>query len=79
MRKAKDRNHMPGYEVDECEETVKRLLSDLGSVASDIHSFALLTRHGHSDEDEWDWGTAGMLSAALNSLKDVCRLLGIEN
>lgn len=77
MMKANDRNHMPGYEVKECQETIKRLMRDVADTANSIYSSVMSTNV--SDTDEWDWGNAGMLSAALCSLKDVCRLLKIDN
>lgn len=80
MLKAKDRNRMPGYEVEQCDETIRKLISDIHSVTLKItHGTSIIEINDDPDKDSWDWGTAGMLSAALCSLKDVCRLLKIDN
>ena len=79
MVKAKGRGNAPGYEVKEIDETICRLLDNIGSVALSITHFANVVRHEEDPDDcEWDWGDAGRLSSALCSLKDVCRLLGVE-
>ena len=79
MLKAQNRNHMPGYEVEQCDETIRRLIRDIHSVTLKItHGTSIIAVNNDPDEDSWDWGTAGMLSAALCSLKDVCQLLGID-
>lgn len=79
MVKARDRNHTPGYEVDEIDETINNLLVNIHSVACSIEHFTNVVRHEEEpDAHEWDWGKAGKLSSALRSLKNVCRLLGIE-
>lgn len=79
MVKAKDRRNTPGYEVREIDETIRRLLDNIDSVALSITHFANVVRHEEDPDDcEWDWSDAGRLSSALCSLKDVCRLLDIE-
>lgn len=79
MVKARDRNHTPGYEVDEIDETINNLLVNIHSAACSIEHFTNVVRHEENpDEHEWDWGKAGKLSGALRSLKSVCRLLEIE-
>ena len=40
MVKAKDRKNIPGYEVDEIDETIRRLLLNIDGVALAIAHFA---------------------------------------
>ena len=79
MVKARDRDHTPGYEVEEIDETINNLLVNISSVAMAIEHFTNVVRcNENPDDHEWDWGKAGKLSGALRSMKSVCRMLEIE-